>query len=117
MNTAKANTRGIESTKNEKAIGSRCDFEKLVLNTFHETQIQLFELSEKIVRSFWSVGGIINRHSYAVAKKWQDAERDRQWQLAELKDLSRELHEQIGAVVEVKFELLDAIERLKKSNT
>jgi len=80
-----------------------------------ETQIQLFELSENLVKSFWTLGGIINRDSYAAAIEWEDAERNRLFQLAELKDLSRELHRQIGAVVEVKFELWNAIERLKAS--
>jgi len=115
MNTEKANTRGIESTGNGKAVGSSREFEQLLLNAFSETRIQLFELSEKMVKSCWFLGGIITRDSYAVAREWKDAERDRLCQLAELRDLSRELHRQIGAVAEVKFELWNAIERLKTS--
>ena len=117
MSTAKANNRSIENRRTENAVDSRRNFEALVLTTFEETGVQLFELSGKIVNTFWSLNGIINRYSYSVPKEREGAERNRQWQLAELKELSREMHEQIGAVAEVKFELLDAIERLKKLRT
>jgi hypothetical protein len=117
MNNTKENSRGINNRTNGRTFNPGDEVGKLAARIFQETQIQLSEVSQKLVKLVYVVGGMINRHSHGVYREWEAAELDRRWQLVELKDLSRELYQQVGAVMEVKFELIDAIERLKKAQS
>jgi hypothetical protein len=108
-------------------------FYSLTGSVLEETEAGLHEISRRLTKLFRFVGGAIgerydtdpevdgeaDKKSEGRAEKVQngrDWDRDRKWQLGKLRYINVELYHQIGAMLEIKLEVLDAIERLKMAN-
>jgi hypothetical protein len=99
---------------------------------FEDTEAGLHDVSRRVIKLFRFVGGVIeeqyddNHQSEGKAdtgrnEKQADradrneaqGERERQWQLRKLRHINLELYRQIGDLLRIKLQVLDAIERIK----
>jgi hypothetical protein len=99
---------------------------------FEDTEAGLHDVSRRVIKLFRFVGGVIeeqyddNRQSEGKAdtgrnekqadrvdRNGAQGERERQWELRKLRHINLELYHQIGDLLRIKLQVLDALERIK----
>jgi hypothetical protein len=99
---------------------------------FEDTEAGLHDVSRRVIKLFRFVGGTLeelyddNRQSEGKAdtgrnekqadradRNGAQGERERQWELCKLRHINLELYHQIGDLLRIKLQVLDAIERIK----
>jgi hypothetical protein len=95
-------------------------FLSLTGNIFDETEAALHDISKRIKKLSHFVGdAVVGQHDCdelndsKTDRQQKQADRQRQWQLGKLRHINGELYHQIGDMLRIKLEVLDAIERLR----
>jgi hypothetical protein len=106
-------------------------FHCLTGTIFEETEAGLHDVSRRVIKLFRFVGGVIeeqydDNHQSRKAdtgrnekqadradRNGAQGERERQWELRKLRHINLELYHQIGDLLRIKLQVLDAIERIK----
>jgi hypothetical protein len=90
---------------------------RLIGSIFEDSQIELHKVSKRMARLLHFVGGVIDEdEDEGRDASREQADQRRQWRLSKLKHLNRELYEQIGDMLQVKLQVIDAIEHLKMAD-
>ena len=87
-------------------------WQRLIPSIFEGTQAQLHSSSKRLTKLLHFVGGVIGGDDFDEFLQSKEYLGLRQWYLARLKRLNRELYRQIGDMVQIKLAVADAIERL-----
>ena len=87
-------------------------WQRLIPSIFEGTQAQLHSASKRLTKLLHFVGGVIGGDDFDEFLQSKEYLGIRQWYLARLKHLNRELYRQIGDMVQIKLAVADAIERL-----
>jgi hypothetical protein len=97
-----------------------------------DTEAGLHDVSRRVIKLFRFVGGVIEeqyddnhqsegkadtgrneKQADRVDRNGAQGERERQWELRKLRHINLELYHQIGDLLRIKLQVLDAIERKK----
>ncbi len=89
-------------------------------NIFEETEIALHNISKRVKKLFHFAGAAVTgqydheeENDRKADRQQNPADRERQWQLQKLRHINLELYHQIGDLLKIKLQVLDAIERAK----
>ena len=89
-------------------------------NIFEETEIALHHISKRVKKLFHFAGAAVTgqydheeENDRKADTQQNAADRQRQWQLRKLRHINLQLYHQIGDLLKIKLQVLDAIERLK----
>ena len=104
-----------EHDKLGRVFGST-PFCRLIGDIFCETQDQLHDVSKRLTKLSNSVGDVMMENEDESHQSKEKTDRIRQWQLAKLKCINRELSRLMGETFQTKLSVVDVIERLKMAD-